>query len=87
MNNMRDHRPYCRRAETDCTARSRLGRCNALANANFKGRPCPFYKSREQQEQEHQITYERLIVLERYDLLETYRPEEIQKYKNMKGKR
>ena len=25
---------------------------------------------------EHHATYERLIVLERYDLLETYRPEE-----------
>ena len=73
---LNDHRPYCRMAETDCAARSKLGRCNALANAIFKGRQCPFYKSREQQMQEHQLTYERLIVLERFDLLETYRPDE-----------
>ena len=71
-----DHRPYCRRAEKDCSARSKSGRCNALCNAKFGKKPCPFYKTKEQQKVEHQATYERLIVLERYDLLETYRPEE-----------
>ena len=75
-NYLSDHRPYCRRAEKDCSARSKSGRCNALSNAKFGSKPCPFYKPKEQQKVEHQATYERLIVLERYDLLETYRPEE-----------
>ena len=78
---LRDNRPYCRRAEKDCSARSKSGRCNALCNAKFGSRPCPFYKTWEQQKVEHQVTYERLIVLERYDLLETYRPEEYQRNK------
>ena len=73
---LRDNRPYCRRAEKDCAALSKSGRCNALCNAKFGKKPCPFYKTKEQQKVEHHATYERLIVLERYDLLETYRPEE-----------
>ena len=85
MKNMNDYlsdnRPYCRRAEKDCSARSKSGRCNALCNAKFGSKPCPFYKTWEQQKVEHQVTYERLIVLERYDLLETYRPEEYGKKK------
>ena len=76
---LRDNRPYCRRAEKDCSARSKSGRCNALCNAKFGKKPCPFYKTKEQQKVEHHATYERLIVLERYDLLETYRPEEYHK--------
>ena len=81
-----DHRPHCRKAENDCAARSRSGRCNALCNVNFKGKPCPFYKTWEQQKQEHLTAYERLVVLERYDLLETYRAKEF-KRKKVKGKK
>ena len=78
-------KPYCRRAEKDCAARSKSGRCNALCSAKFGSKPCPFYKTWDQQKVEHQATYERLIVLERYDLLETYRPEEYHKKNKERG--
>ena len=56
-------------------------RTRGLARENHTagGQRKTVYKTWDQQKVEHQATYERLIVLERYDLLETYRPEEYHK--------
>ena len=39
--------PYCEKAE--CFARSKdMGGCQVLTSTDFKGRTCPFYKTRDQ---------------------------------------
>ena len=71
--------PACPMERKDCAACNREGRCRALDRADFPGRPCPFYKTWEQQKAENGAAWERLVALGRYDLLATYRPKEFHK--------
>ena len=75
----RDSMPDCPMAEKDCAACNREGRCRALDRTNFRGKPCPFYKKAEQQAAENESAWDHLVKLGRYDLVEKYHSEELQK--------
>ena len=48
------------------------GLCVALDDMKFKTGVCPFYKSMEQCRREHNENYDRLVSLDRRDLIEKY---------------
>lgn len=50
---------YCPNKHTDCFACVE-GRCSVLSNTNFEGRDCPFFKTREQCQEENALRKERL---------------------------
>ncbi len=55
--------PMCHRTEADCFAAIERGEyiiCNCLADSYFDGKPCPFFKTKEQYEREVK-EYERSI--------------------------
>ena len=51
---------------------SKNGTCRILKDTNFKGKPCPFYKTATQHAVECKKATERLIAIERTDLIEKY---------------
>ncbi len=55
----------------DCVCRNKAGNCNALTEPYPCGE-CPFYKPRRVFSEECMVTYERLTVLHRVDLIEKY---------------
>ena len=57
----------CNRAE--CFA-NRKNRCHALHDTDFRGKPCPFFKTKEQAEEGRCKVRARLIAIGRQDLLE-----------------
>lgn len=59
----------------DCFARTRAGNCSALVDTEYPCGDCPFYKPPDQLEEEQKRTYERLIRIERVDLIELYEVE------------
>ena len=56
----------------DCFARNRVGNCDVLTDTGYPCGRCPFYKPETVLEDECLMTYERLIVLERADLIGKY---------------
>ena len=56
----------------ECFARNRRGNCDVLTDTEFPCMKCPFYKPRRVFEGECRLSYERLIVLERADLIAKY---------------
>ena len=75
----RDLMPECPMEKKDCAACNGEGRCRALDRTDFRGKPCPFYKSAEQQTAENDSVWDRLVKLGRYDLVSKYHSEELQK--------
>ena len=65
-------KPRCPMKQTDCFARTVTGRCSALDDASFSGRPCPFYKNEEQLDQERASSLRALKRARRTDLIEQY---------------
>ena len=59
----------------DCFARTRAGNCSALVDTEYPCGKCPFYKPLDKLEEEQKRTYERLIRIERVDLIELYEVE------------
>ena len=58
------HEPGCRSRKN--------GTCRVLKDTDFKGKPCPFYKTALQNAVECKEALERLIAIERTDLIEKY---------------
>ena len=48
------------------------GSCRILNSTDFEGKVCPFFKTAEKNEQERKAVMERLIAMERQDLIELY---------------
>ena len=57
----------------DCFARTRMGNCTALEDTAYACGACPFYKPRETVDMECRMTYNRLLRLERVDLIRKYK--------------
>ena len=64
--------PRCPMKHANCFARTILGRCTALEDASFSGRPCPFFKPEEQLCQERAASLMTLKAAGRMDLIEQY---------------
>ena len=62
----------CPKKRKDCFARTVTGRCSVLDDASFFGRPCPFYKNKEQLDQEIASSLRTLKRAGRMDLIEQY---------------
>ena len=62
----------CRQETEDCFARNRRGNCDVLTDTGYPCGECPFYKSEHVSEDECLMTYERLVVLGRTDLIGKY---------------
>ena len=75
----RDPMPECPMAKKDCAACNGEGHCRALDRTDFRGKQCPFYKSAVQQAAENDSAWDRLVKLGRYDRVEKYHSEELQK--------
>ena len=56
----------------NCFARCPRGTCMALAVADYPSGKCPFYKPKLVQAEEKRMVYERLVRLERMDLIAQY---------------
>lgn len=67
---MKENFPNCPHAP-GCRSRKN-GTCRVLKNTDFKGKPCPFYKTAVQNAVECKEALERLIAIERTDLIEKY---------------
>lgn len=67
---MNEIHPNCPHAP-GCRSRKN-GTCRVLKNTDFKGNPCPFYKTAVQNAVECKEATERLIAIERTDLIEKY---------------
>ena len=67
---MNDNYPNCPH-EPGCRSRKN-GTCRVLKDTDFKGKPCPFYKTALQNAGECKEALERLIAIERTDLIEKY---------------
>ncbi len=60
---------------TDCFAykdKDGAGRCTCLSNTDFRGKPCPFYATKEAAEASRRKARERLVSMGMPDLLEKY---------------
>ncbi|HIR70961.1 MAG TPA: hypothetical protein IAA55_06745 [Candidatus Pullilachnospira gallistercoris] len=68
---IRETFPICK-AHSDCHA-FQDGRCAALADTDFGGRDCPFYKNREENRKEQKDGLEHLIRTGRTDLIAKYK--------------
>ena len=64
--------PRCPMKHANCFARTILGRCTALEDVSFSGRPCPFFKPEEQLCQERAASLRALKAAGRMDLIEQY---------------
>ena len=64
--------PRCPMKHANCFARTILGRCTALEDVSFSGRPCPFFKPEEQLCQERTASLRTLKAAGRMDLIEQY---------------
>ena len=53
-------------------ASNKEGFCRALRTNDFGGKMCPFFKTAEQNEKEKKAVMNRLIALDRQDLIDTY---------------
>lgn len=67
---MNEIHPNCPHAP-GCRSRKN-GTCRVLKNTDFMGKPCPFYKTAVQNAVECKEATERLIAIERTDLIEKY---------------
>jgi hypothetical protein len=67
---MNDNYPSCPHTP-GCRSR-KDGACRVLKDTDFKGKPCPFYKTALQNAVESKEATERLIAIERTDLIEKY---------------
>ncbi len=48
-------------------------KCTVLENNDFGGKPCPFFKTREQADADYEAAYRRLVEQGRFDLIQKYR--------------
>ena len=55
-----------------CCAGNKEGFCRALRTSDFGNKTCPFFKTVEQNEKEKKAVMDRLIALDRQDLIDTY---------------
>ena len=53
-------------------ASNKEGFCRALRTSDFGNKSCPFFKTAEQNEKEKKGVIDRLIALDRQDLIDTY---------------
>ena len=53
-------------------AGNKEGFCRVLNCTDFEGKVCPFFKTVEQNEQEKKAVMERLVAMDRQDLIELY---------------
>ena len=67
---MKENFPNCPHAP-GCRSRKN-GTCRVLKITDFKGKPCPFYKTAVQNAVECKEATERLIAIERTDLIDKY---------------
>ena len=65
---MTDINPVCSDFRTNCFA-CKDGRCGALHDTNFLGKPCPFYATKEMFDLAQAKTRARLLRIGRPDLL------------------
>ena len=73
---MREPKPFepCPMPQRDCAALDDLGCCRALTKIRYsQAKPCPFYKSKDQNDAEREKCFERLVLLGRFDLLNKYK--------------
>ena len=53
-------------------AGNKAGYCRILKSNHFGDKVCPFYKTTEQNEKEKKAVMDRLIAMDRQDLIDTY---------------
>ena len=63
---------YCKHGKIDCFAFGNYGKCKALSDTDFKGKPCPFYKTEKERFEGHVASVQRLEDIDRCDLIITY---------------
>jgi len=61
----------CACSRSDCKSCNN-GYCRSLHSTDFGGKPCPFFKTKEQMETEQSAVLARLTELGRHDLIEKY---------------
>lgn len=66
-------KPKCCLERKDCFARNRVGNCEALEDTRFASGNCPFYKTGPVVASERVQVKERLVRLERADLILRYK--------------
>ncbi len=64
--------PPCPKAKCDCFSLNGQGRCKALDDTDFDGKPCPFYKSAAKADADYEAAYDRLVDQGRFDLIQKY---------------
>ncbi len=62
------HSDKCSNRTPDCFAFGVYGKCKACSDTNFK-HGCPFYKTNEQRQKEHEQSIRKLENIGRYDLI------------------
>jgi len=67
---MNNSKPRCNHTPGCCACKA--GYCLILKGTNFGDRPCPFYKTKAQNEEEKRQVMERLREEQRIDLIEKY---------------
>lgn len=68
-NRHKKYAPLC--SNTHC-ASHREGKCMILKNNHFGDKACPFFKTTEQCKKEKKAVTDRLIAMDRQDLIATY---------------
>ena len=56
----------------NCGACRSDGFCSALEDNNFCEKPCPFFKTKERWNEDEEKAYQRLLKLDRFDLIAKY---------------
>ena len=69
---MDGRRDRCPMEARDCFALSPFGYCHALENTDFGDRPCPFYKTWEENKKGYAAATERLRHYGQEDLIRKY---------------
>ena len=67
------NKEICIHGKPDCFAWGTYGICTALRDTDFGDRMCPFYKPREQFEEEQEAAKQRINMLKRPDLADDLR--------------
>lgn len=63
----------CKFDHKDCFGRNDKGKCICLSKMDFKEDDCPFYRNKDEVDEERKKVQEDLIRKGRYDLLEKYK--------------
>lgn len=67
------NKEICIHGKPDCFAWGTYGICTALRDTDFGDRMCPFYKTREQMEEEQEAAIQRFDKIGRPDLADAIR--------------